>query len=97
MKRRLFLTGLAALIAAPAIIRVAQLMPISVPKLIIPEQQQLILQAMDAFIWYDGFDPIGYDDSTGLFEFPEGVNWDGVKVTMSGDPEPYWRNPDYKP
>ena len=49
MKRRHFLTGLTCLIAAPAIIRVAQLMPISVPRLIIP--QTTLKQDIEAFVW----------------------------------------------
>lgn len=36
MNRRSFVTGLAGILAAPAIVRVGGLMPVSVPKLVVP-------------------------------------------------------------
>ncbi len=78
--RRGFLTGLASLIAAPAIIKATSLMPISVPKsdLILPYTGKTI---WDATAFYCPYVPLQFGAPSPGYSFIAGEMIDPIKFT----------------
>ena len=88
LTRRSLLGGMAALFAAPAIVRAASLMPVQKPALILPEKPRLIVPQFAAGdeIWFDETGTIPAMKRKGVIQYiaaddqPLITDWNGIML-----------------
>lgn len=88
LRRRSFITGLVALVAAPAVVKAASLMKVAPTEVIRPETYQALDQitrhAVQMFRNNNAFRRAIYEQYRKDWEFVNGQQWDGVQGAKIG-------------